>query len=311
MSSLRSHDDTWDIATSVGSTAVMVAASRAGETDRDDPLIRDPYAKILVAGAGTGIWEFVLDDGFVAKVAEEDPEAAAIFEHMGNYQAVRTHFFDAYFAEAAAAGIGQIVILASGLDSRAYRLDWPAGTVVYEIDQPKVLEYKAATLADHAVEPSAQLRQVPKDLRNDWPKALREAGFDASVPTAWLAEGLLMYLPADAQNRLFEQITELSAPGSRISVETAGVTSAGRRAEMRERFERIAQRFGLESTLNIQELMYDDPDRANVTDWLNEHGWAASGVRSVDEMRRLDRWVLPAEDVDSGTFSTFVTAERN
>src|SRR5436305_5051905 len=101
MSSLRSHDDTWDIATSVGSTAVMVAASRAGETDSADPLIRDPYAKILVAGAGTGIWEFVLDRDFVANVADEDPEAAAIFEHMGNYQAVRTHFFDAYFAEAA------------------------------------------------------------------------------------------------------------------------------------------------------------------------------------------------------------------
>jgi methyltransferase (TIGR00027 family) len=311
MSSLRSHDDTWDIATSVGSTAVMVAASRAGETASADPLIRDPYAKILVAGAGTGIWEFVLDGDFGAKLAEDDPEAAAIFEHMGNYQAVRTHFFDAYFAEAAAAGIGQIVILASGLDSRAYRLDWPAGTVVYEIDQPKVLEYKAATLAEHAVEPSAQLRHVPQDLRYDWPKALREEGFDASVPTAWLAEGLLMYLPADAQNRLFEQITELSAVGSRISVETAGKTDAGRRAEMRERFERIAQRYGLESTLNIQELMYDDPDRANVTDWLNEHGWAASGVRSVDEMRRLDRWVLPVEDLDSSTFSTFVVAERN
>jgi methyltransferase (TIGR00027 family) len=311
MSSLRSHDDTWDIATSVGSTAVMVAASRAGETASADPLIRDPYAKILVAGAGTGIWEFVLDGDFGAKLAEDDPEAAAIFEHMGNYQAVRTHFFDAYFAEAAAAGIRQIVILASGLDSRAYRLDWPAGTVVYEIDQPKVLEYKAATLAEHAVEPTAQLRQVPQDLRYDWPKALRAAGFDPSVPTAWLAEGLLMYLPADAQDRLFEQITELSAVGSRISVETAGKTDAGRRAEMRERFERIAQRYGLESTLNIQELMYDDPDRANVTDWLNEHGWAASAVRSVDEMRRLDRWVLPVEDLDSSTFSTFVVAERN
>ncbi len=147
MSSLRTHDDTWDIATSVGSTAVMVAAARAGETDRDDPLIRDPYAKMLVAGAGTGVWEFMLDDSFVAKVAEADEggaEVAAIFEHMGSYQAVRTHFFDAYFAEAAAAGIRQIVILASGLDSRAYRLDWPAGTTVYEIDQPKVLEYKAA-----------------------------------------------------------------------------------------------------------------------------------------------------------------------
>src|SRR5882757_9060180 len=131
MSSLRTHDDTWDIATSVGSTAVMVAAARAGETDRDEPLIRDPYAKMLVAGAGTGVWEFMLDDAFIEKVkeaGEDGAEAAAIFEHMGNYQAVRTHFFDAFFADATAGGIRQIVILASGLDSRAYRLDWPAGT---------------------------------------------------------------------------------------------------------------------------------------------------------------------------------------
>ncbi len=214
MSSLRTHDDTWDIATSVGATAVMVAAARAAETDKDDPLIRDPYAKVLVAGAGTGVWEFMLDDEFVAKVADIDPEVAAIFEHMGNYQAVRTHFFDEFFTAAAGAGIRQIVILASGLDSRAYRLAWPAGTTVYEIDQPKVLEYKAATL-DRARrrQPTATRREVPIDLRFDWPKALREAGFDPSVPTAWLAEGLLMYLPADAQDRLFEQITELSAAG--------------------------------------------------------------------------------------------------
>ena len=159
MSSLRTDDDTWDIATSVGATAVMVAAARAAETERDDPLIRDPYAKILVADAGTGMWEFMLDDDFVAKVADEDAEAAAIFEHMGTYQAVRTHFFDEFFAAATAAGIRQIVILASGLDSRAYRLEWPAGTTVYEIDQPKVLEYKSATLARHGVDP---VRDAPR-----------------------------------------------------------------------------------------------------------------------------------------------------
>jgi methyltransferase (TIGR00027 family) len=103
----------------VGATAVMVAAARAAETERDAPLIRDPYAKVLVAGAGTGVWEFMLDCGFTAKVADADPEVAAIVEHMGSYQAVRTHFFDDFFIKAAAAGIRQIVILASGLDSRA------------------------------------------------------------------------------------------------------------------------------------------------------------------------------------------------
>ncbi|MGV0743592.1 class I SAM-dependent methyltransferase [Mycolicibacterium sp. XJ870] len=310
MSSLRTHDDTWDIATSVGSTAVMVAAARAGETEREDALINDPYAKILVAGAGTGVWETLLDNEFASKITDVDPEAAAIFEHMGNYQAVRTHFFDAYFANAVEAGVRQVVILASGLDSRAYRLSWPAGTTVYEIDQPKVLEYKAATLAEHGVQPSAQRREVPVDLRFDWPKALREAGFDENQPTAWLAEGLLMYLPADAQDRLFELVTELSAPGSRIAAETAGVTASDRREEMRERFAKFADQFNMGSALDIQELIYEDPDRAEVADWLSAHGWRADGVHSLDEMRRLGRLVELTQEHDDNAFSTFVTAEK-
>ncbi|MFV8265088.1 class I SAM-dependent methyltransferase [Mycolicibacterium peregrinum] len=309
MSSLRSHDDTWDIATSVGSTAVMVAAARAGETGRENPLIRDPYAAILVAGAGTGFWETLLDQDVAAKIAEVDDEAAKIFEHMGSYQAVRTHFFDAYFTEVANAGIRQIVILASGLDSRAYRLEWPAGTTVFEIDQPKVLEYKAETLAAHGAQPSAQRREVAIDLRQDWPKALRDAGFDDSQPTAWLAEGLLMYLPADAQDRLFELVTELSAPGSRIAAETAGVSAGERREEMRERFERFAAQFNMEQALNIQDLIYEDPDRADVAEWLGAHGWRTDGVHSLDEMRRLGRYVEIEHD-DTRAFSTFVTAEK-
>jgi methyltransferase (TIGR00027 family) len=307
MSSLRTEDDTWDIATSVGATAVMVAAARAAETARDNPLIRDPYAKDLVANAGTGVWEFMLNDEFVAKVADADPEVAAIVEHMGAYQAVRTHFFDNFFTEAAAAGIRQIVILASGLDSRAYRLQWPAGTTVYEIDQPKVLEYKAATL--EGVSPTAVRRAVAMDLRFDWPKALREAGFDPSIPTAWLAEGLLMYLPADAQDRLFEHITELSAAGSRVSAETVGVHAADRRERMRERFGRLAAQFGVDDTLDVGELTYEDPDRADVAVWLDEHGWQSTAVTSQDEMRRLGRAV---ELVDTGddSFSTFVTGTK-
>ena len=309
MSSLRTDDDSWDIATSVGATAVMVAAARAAETDKDNPLIRDPYAKVLVAGAGTGIWEFMLDNEFVAKVADSDPEVAAIVEHMGSYQAVRTHFFDEFFTAAAGAGIRQIVILASGLDSRAYRLPWPAGTTVYELDQPKVLEYKAATLNQHGATPKAPRREVPIDLRFDWPKALREAGFDPSMPTAWLAEGLLMYLPADAQDRLFEQVTELSAAGSRISAETVGIHAADRRERMRERFERIAAQFGIDDTLDVGELTYEDPDRADVAVWLDEHGWQSTAVTSQDEMRRLGRAVELA-DTDGDSFATFVSAEK-
>lgn len=309
MSALRTDDDSWDIATSVGSTAVMVAAARAAETAKPDPLINDPYAELLVAGAGTGVWEHMLDDTIPAKLAETDPEAAAIFEFMQTYQGVRTHFFDEFFAGAVAAGIRQVVILASGLDARAYRLDWPAGTVVFEIDQPKVLEYKAATLAAHGAEPSAQRHEVPVDLRHDWPSALRGAGFDPSVPTAWLAEGLLMYLPAAAQDRLFEQITGLSAVGSRIAVETAGQHAPERRAEMRARFERISEQLGIPHGVDVSDLTYDDPDRADVAGWLNAHSWRATAQPSRDVERQLGRHVeLPMHDGDS--FSTFVTAER-
>jgi methyltransferase (TIGR00027 family) len=311
MSGLRTHDDTWDIATSVGTTAVMVAAARAVETDRPDPLIRDPYAKLLVSQAGTGVWESMLDDTLVEKVQSFDEEAAAIFQHMRSYQAVRTHFFDAHFAGAVAAGIRQVVILASGLDSRAYRLDWPTGTTVYEIDQPKVLAYKSATLAAHGATPSADRREVPIDLRQDWPVALIAEGFEPRTPTAWLAEGLLMYLPADAQDRLFTQITELSAPGSRIAVETAPRHADERRQEMRDRFDRITAQLGIERTVDIQDLIYNDDDRADVVDWLNDHGWRATGQNSGDEMRRLDRWVegVPMAD-DKDAFSQFVTADR-
>jgi len=309
MSSLRSHDDTWDIATSVGSTAVMVAAARASETESPDPLIRDPFARILVDGAGTGMWEAFLDDSLADRMAGADPEAAAVLTNMLNYQAVRTHFFDAYFRGASDAGIRQIVILASGLDSRAYRLDWPAGTHVYEIDQPKVLEYKARTLTAHGAQPSADRLEVPIDLRQDWPAALKAQGFDPSQPTAWLAEGLLMYLPADAQDRLFELITELSSPGSRVSAEAVGHHDEQRRAAMRERFDKFADQLGMQKSIDIQDLTYNDVERADVTDWLNAHGWKASATSSTDEMRRLNRWV-PIADGDDEAFATYVVGQR-
>ncbi|GAA2548696.1 SAM-dependent methyltransferase [Mycolicibacterium diernhoferi] len=312
MSSLRTHDDSWDIASSVGTTAVMVAAARAAETASADPLIKDPYARILVEGAGGGPWGLMMDEGWVARAAEIDPDGAAMFAHMGNYQAVRSRFFDDFFIAAGAAGIRQVVILASGLDSRAYRLEWPAGTTVFEIDQPKVLEYKGSVLAEHGVAPAANRHEVAVDLRHDWPRALRAAGFDADVPTAWLAEGLLMYLPADAQDRLFAQITDLSAADSRIAVETAPMQAEERRRQMKERFELIKAKFGIEDSLDVGELMYNDPDRADVAVWLAENGWDSTAVAAAAEMRRLGRWALPdgPDTPDDNAFSQFVTATR-
>ncbi len=288
----------------------MVAAARARETEAADPLIRDPYARLLVVGADPGGWARLFDPDMQERITPADPEAAAMFANTLGYQAVRTHFFDRFFTEAAAAGIRQMVILASGLDSRAYRLAWPQGTVVYEIDLPTVLEYKAATLAEHGAVPTAERREVAIDLRQDWPAALTVAGLDSARPTAWLAEGLLPYLPAGAQDRLFEQIGELSAPGSRIAVEAVRHRGEERRAQIRERWKALAADLGIEPIVDFADLAYDDPHRADATAWLNAHGWKASGTESTGEMRRLGRWVeVPGRDDQDGP-STFVAAER-
>jgi methyltransferase (TIGR00027 family) len=152
---------------------------------------------------------------------------------------------------------------------------------------------------------------VAIDLRQDWPAALRAAGFDPTAPTAWLAEGLLMYLPAEAQDRLFTQIGELSPAGSRVSAETAPNHADERRQQMRERFKKVAEEIGFEETIDVGELMYRDDHRADVTDWLNKHGWRATAEHSTAAMRRLGRWienVSLADDKDA--FSDFVIAER-
>jgi methyltransferase (TIGR00027 family) len=211
----RTHDDSWDLASSVGATATMVATSRAMASRGPEPLLDDPFAEPLVRAVGLAPFVRILDGDLSL---EDDPllNRKTRTEQM----AVRTRFFDDFFTGAAAAGVRQAVILASGLDTRAYRLPWGDGVVVYEIDQPQVIEFKARTLADLGAAPTAELRTVAIDLRDDWPSALRAKGFDVTQPTAWSAEGLLPYLPAEAQDRLFDNITALSAPGA-ASVSTS------------------------------------------------------------------------------------------
>lgn len=295
---MRADGDTWDITSSVGATALGVAAARAVETLRPDALIRDPFARIFVdaTGKSTGWDKLVTGD-----IDWPDAEVGQIYSRMVDYQATRTHFFDAYFLAATTAGVRQIVILATGLDSRAYRLDWPAGTTVYEIDQPQVLEFKAAVLDAH--QPTAQRRTVGIDLREDWPTALRDAGFDTTQPAAWLAEGLLPYLPADAQDRLFTSIGELSARGSRIAVEGYdGKLILEENEEEAARREQVHAAFktAVDIDVKIENLIYEDENRADATEWLGAHGWLVTKTDAHDEMARLGRPV--PEDVDTGTF---------
>ena len=191
------------------------------------------------------------------------------------------------------AGIRQAVILASGLDTRAYRLPWPAGTVVYEIDQPQVIDFKTNTLADLGANPTAERRTVSIDLRDDWPAALREHGFDVNQPTAWSAEGLLPYLPPEAQDRLFDNITALSAPGSQLATEHISDPDAFSEESVQRIGERW-QRAGFD--LNPADLFYHG-ERSIVIDYLSGHGWqvaAASGPGAVPAQRIY----LPGRRVD-------------
>ena len=170
----RADADSWDVASSVGATATMVAAARAIASREPNAIINDPFAEPLVRAVGVDFFNRLLD----GEIGTSDDDGGAATRLMTDVMAVRTRFFDDFFTESA--GIRQAVILASGLDARAYRLQWPAGTVVYEIDQPKVIEFKNATMASLGATPTAERRAVSIDLREDWPAALRRNGFDDS-----------------------------------------------------------------------------------------------------------------------------------
>jgi methyltransferase (TIGR00027 family) len=303
--SARSEGDSWDITESVGATALSVAAARAVETRSDDPLIRDQFAYLLVSAAGQPWARLASSLDWIG----DDDHGRRAHRLAIDYQAVRTHYFDSYFAEAVAAGVRQVVILAAGLDSRAFRLEWPPGTTVYEVDQPQVVAYKTSTLESAGAAPTAERRTVQVDLRDDWAAALTSAGFDPSQPTAWLAEGLLPYLPAEAQDRLFEILTGLSAPGSRVAVEAFTLGTAdneARRTARRARFDRMRQRLGLD--INVETLTYQERDRADAAEWLTEHGWHVSAVSNADEMTRLGR-AIPGDLADEAFTTKLLSAE--
>nr|WP_090339987.1 class I SAM-dependent methyltransferase [Mycolicibacterium malmesburyense]CRL68765.1 methyltransferase [Mycolicibacterium malmesburyense] len=283
----RTENDTWDLASSVGATATMVAAARAIASTVEDPLISDPYAEPLVRAVGVDFFSRLASGELKLEDLDTEPSdsgAAVGMARMTDNMAVRTRFFDEFFLAAGEAGIRQAVILASGLDARAYRLAWPAGTTVYEIDQPEVIAFKTQTLAELGAEPTAQRRTVAIDLRFDWPAALKAAGFDPTAPTAWSAEGLLGYLPPEAQDKLLDTITELSAPGSRVAVESgpSGVDPADREkvlARMQESARRWREH-GFE--LDFAELIYLG-DRNEAGTYLEERGWRLAR-RTVGEL---------------------------
>jgi methyltransferase (TIGR00027 family) len=284
----RFEGDSWDPASSVGATATMVAASRAIASQGPDPLLDDPLADPLVRAVGLPPFIRLLD-GEVSFDDGDDPSHAR--RTRVEQMAVRTRFFDDFFIAATEAGVRQAVILASGLDTRAYRLRWPAGTVVYEIDQPQVIDFKTSTLADLGANPTAQRRTVSIDLRDDWPTALRQQGFDVSQPAAWSAEGLLPYLPPEAQDRLFDNITALSAPGSQLATEHISDPDAFSEESVRRIGERW-QRAGFD--LNPADLFYQG-ERSIVIDYLTGHGWQVA-AHPAPELYQRNGFTFPDDE---------------
>jgi methyltransferase (TIGR00027 family) len=300
----RTDRDSWDLASSVGATATMVAAARAAASRRPDPVINDPFAEPLVRAVGLDLF---------TKVASGEldfVDGGVGFPRMVDTFAARARFYDDYFAQASSAGVRQVVIVASGLDARPYRLSWPAGTTLYEIDQPEVIEFKTTTLSGLGAVPGAEHRPVGIDLREDWPAALRSAGFDAAQPTAWLAEGVLIgFLPPDAEVRLLDNVTALSAAGSKFAGDYGSVR--GQTEEQQRQAQLMTDRWrehGL--NLHIPDLTYPG-EHTDVAAHLQAHGWDTATFVLADLFNAAGLAPLEAEAQAGAPASiSFVRASR-
>jgi methyltransferase (TIGR00027 family) len=300
---MRTPNDQWDIVSSVGWTALMVAAGRAVETHRPEPLVEDPYAELFVARADTPQPVPTRPEQRWPDPERHGSETTPVDEFwslMSTYQGVRSRYFDRALL---GADVDQVVLLAAGLDARAYRLDWPAGTTVFEIDQEQVLKFKDETLAGEGVRERCRRVTVPVDLRDDWPGALRDAGFDPTRPSAWLAEGLLPFLPADAQTALLERVAELAAPGSTVIVEE--FTGAFDQLQRDPALPRFGRPFGVE----MRGLVDLSTERRDPAEQLGALGFRTERVPTGEVAAA---WGRPLVPMSTGTSldNEFLVARR-
>jgi methyltransferase (TIGR00027 family) len=295
--SLRSDDDHWDIVSGVGYTALLVAGWRALHAASPRPLVRDEYAKHFVEASHDPFLRGVLAD---PGISEDETAFPRLY-------GVQTRFFDDFFSDAADAGIRQAVIVAAGLDSRAYRVQWADGTTVFEVDLPKVLEFKARVLDEHGAEPKARRVEVAADLRTDWPTPLTMAGFDPARPSAWSVEGVLPYLTDDAQTALFTHIGTLCAPASRIAIGALG--SRLDRSQLAA-LEADHPGVNVSGDVDFSALTYEP--KTDPAEWLAAHGWAVEPVRTTLDLQAGYGLTPPEVDVKIDGFmnSQYITAAR-
>jgi methyltransferase (TIGR00027 family) len=289
VTSIRQDGDSWDLASSVGTTATAAAAARAMASRAEDSLIDDPFAEPLVRAVGIPLL-------IRLATGEATPDESG-GQAWIDIAKIRTRFYDEFFLSATNAGITQAVILASGLDSRAYRLAWPAGTVVYEVDQPQVVEFKTRALAELGAVLTADHRPTAVDLREDWPAALRAVGFDPARPTAWSAEGLLGYLPPEAQDRLLDTVTELSAPGSRVATESRPNPRPGEDEKTKAELDRLSASWRAQGfDPDMAKLRYFGA-RNEAGPYLADRGWTLTGSTIRDLLAAHDLPPLTDNDL--------------
>lgn len=295
---MRTEGDSWSPASSVGATATMAAAARAVATRAPEAVIDDPFAEPLVRAVGIDFFTR-LASGDLELADGDDPIA---LRRVTDGMAVRTWFFDDILLRAGAGEIRQVVILASGLDTRAYRLPLPPGTTVFEIDQPDVMAFKTQTLRSLGATPTVDHRPLGVDLRSNWPLALTDAGFDPSRPTAWIAEGLLGYLPSGAQDQLLDAVTVHSAPGSQFATDGLPNFTTMTAQDVQAMTRTLAERWGpLGFDVDLSELVYLG-DRHHVEPYLSARGWNVNAVSTADLLPRcglapLGRGDVPFADV--------------
>jgi methyltransferase (TIGR00027 family) len=267
----------------VSRTAIGVARARATETARPDRLFSDPYAAAFVEASGR---DAAIPDPSTLTDEQRRWRAGIAFHVV-----MRTRFFDEYLEQAVAAGCNQVVVLGAGLDARAYRLDWPPSLTWFEVDLPDVHAFKKAVLDARGATASCDRRPVTADLTLDWSETLTEAGFDRSVATAWLAEGLLVYLEPQTAAHVLDIVTTLSTSGSRLAVERGDVTS------------RVADTDPQDRPDDASALWRGGLGR-NPAERLAEHGWQVTEHEIAAVAAAYGR---PAPE---GARSGFVTAAR-
>lgn len=243
----------------VAMTALGVALIRVRETARPDRLYADPLAEAFVAAA---------------RPAFDDERWSRLEDLAGQFYEGRTlavKGVDDQILEAAVQ-CPQIVLLGAGLDTRAFRLDLPRDTAFFEVDLPELFAFKEPVLAAHRARPGCARHVVAADLRGDWGRALAARGFRSDLPTAWIDEGVLGYIPRADAYALAATVTRLSARGSRFGLGRFQVAAA----EPRYRA--------------LRELVREAPGERPVNglgpdgeSWFAAHGWRTS-FRAWDDL---------------------------